>query len=257
LSGSASSGCFFLDATIILSDILKENTPRIDKFKNDVDFHSITCYISGSVRQECNTKIETTLNFIGTVIRDSVKVGLEESRRNRDIPINSPITSEDILELEKLFSALHSAARITQQVPLLSPIGIVEEWSVAFLGEKLEQGEAIDISQFSLELVKKILSLSSSIEDPYDELVTFERKYAKNVDVTVDNPIVSSLRRMDVHEPDATHIASAISHLTNTQEKTVFVTFDYSTIIRQQDEIKRFLNIVCCDPLYAIYHLSS
>jgi len=236
---------------------MRENTPRIDKFKKDVTFHSIACYISGSVRQECDMKIETTLNFIGTVIRDYVKVGLEESRRKRNIPINSPMTSEDIITLEGSFSDLHGAARTTQQVPLLSPIGIVEEWSVTFLGEKLEQGEAIDIAQFSLELVKKILSLSSSIEDPYDELVTFERKYAKNISVTVDNPIVSSLHRMDVHEPDATHIASAISHLTNTQEKTVFVTFDYSTIIRQQDEIKRLMSIVCCDPLYAIYHLSS
>jgi len=159
--------------------------------------------------------------------------------------------------LEKLFSAIHSWARATRQVPLLSPIGFVEEWSVTFLGEKLEQGEAIDIAQFSLELVKKILLLTSSIEDPYDELVTFEGKYAKNINVTVDNPIVRSLNLMEIHEPDATHIASAVSHLNSTKEKTVFVTLDYRTIIRRQDDIKRLMHIVCCDPLYAIYHLSS
>jgi len=249
------SGCFFIDSNIILSEILKQNKPRIDKFKRDVDFHGIPCYISESAKRECDTKIETTLNFLGTIIRESIKLALEESRRNRRISITSPISSDDIIALEKSFSTLHGATRAIQ-LPLFSPIQIVEEWAVAFLGEKLEQGVSIDIRQFLVELVKKLLALTSSIEDPYDELVTFERRFAKKINVVVDASIVDLLDRgMGIHEPNATHIASAISHQTNSNEKTVFVTLDFGSIIRRQDEIKRLLNIVCCDPLYAIYHL--
>lgn len=235
---------------------MRENTARIDKFKHDVNVHVIPCYISNSVEEECDKKVEDTLNFLGTIVRDTVRIQLEESRGKRGISPESPITSEDVIALEELFLAFHYAARTTKTA-LPSPIQTIEEWIITFLGEKLEQGVSIDISQFRRDLIKRLLALTSSIEDPYNELVTFERSYAKKINVTVDVPIVNSLHRIGVHEPDSTHIAGAINHSTNTQQKTVFVTLDYSSVISKQDKIKRLLNIVCCDPLYAIYHLSS
>jgi len=235
---------------------LKENTSRIEKVKKDVNTYTIPCYICDSVRLECDKKIENTLNFLGTIVRESVKFALEESRRIRRISVDSPITSEDIIALEKLFSSLYGAARATQ-LPLLSPIRIIEEWVVAFLGEKLGQGSSTSISQFLVELIKKLLALTSSIQDPYDELVTFETSFARKITVIVDQPIVDSLHGMGIHEPDATHIASAVAHQTNNNEKTVFVTLDYDSIIAKQNEIKRVVNIVCSDPLYAIYHLTQ
>lgn len=245
-----------MDTSIILSEILKENTLRIGKFKKDVNTYSVPCFICDSVKLECDKKIENTLNFLGTVVRESVKFALEESRRIRRISADSPITSEDIIALEKLFSSLHGAARATQ-LPLMSPIRIIEEWAVAFLGEKLEQEASTSIPQFLVELVKKLLALTSSIQDPYDELVTFETSFARKISITVDQPIVDSLDRVGIHEPDATHIASAVVHQANSHENTVFITIDYGSIIAKQDEIKRVVNIVCCDPLYAIYHLTQ
>lgn len=245
-----------MDTSIILSEILKENTLRIEKFKKDVNTYGIPCFICDSVKLECDKKIENTLNFLGTVVRESVKFALEECRRIRRISIDSPITSEDIIALEKLFSSLYGATRATE-LPLMSPIRIIEEWTVAFLGEKLEQKASTSIPQFLVELIKKLLALTSLIQDPYDELVTFETSFARKISVTVDQPIVDSLHRIGIHEPDATHIASAVAHQTNNNEKTVFVTLDYGSIIAKQDEIKRVVNIVCCDPLYAIYHLTQ
>lgn len=244
-----------MDTCIILSEILNENTPRIEKVKKDVHTNNIPCYICDSVKQECDKKIETTLDFIGIVVRESVKFTLEESRRIRRLSTDSPITPEDIISLEKLFSSIHGAARATQ-LPLLSPIRIIEEWAVTFLGEKLEQGVSISTPELLVELVKKLLALTSSIQDPYDELVTFERSFAKKISVTVDQPIVDSLHTIGIHELDATHIASAVAHETNSHEKTVFVTLDYGSIIAKQHEINRIVNVVCCDPLYAIYHLT-
>lgn len=245
-----------MDTCIILSEILKENTPRIEKFKNDANTNSVPCFICDSVRLECDERIEFTLNFLGNVVRESVKFALEEFRGIRGISADSPITSEDIIALEKLFSSLHGAARATQ-LPLLSPIRIIEEWAIAFLGEKLEQGVSTSIPQFLVELVKKLLALTGSIQDPYDELVTFETSFARKISVTVDQPFVDSLHGIGIHGPDATHIASAVANQTNNREKTVFVTIDYRSIIAKQNEIKRVVNIACCDPLYAIYHLTQ
>jgi len=254
---SASIGCFFLDTIVVLSEILNEDATRIDKFKKDVDFHRIPCYICSSVERECKEKIESTLDFLGNVVRESVKFVLEESMRHRHVPTTSPIASEDIIALEELFSTLHGAARAIRPVPLVNPIRIVEEWVTIFLGEKLEQGATIDISQFQRELVAKLLLLTSSIEDPYDELVTFERSFAKKISISTEATIVDSLHGIGIHDPDAIHIASAVAHQTNNHEKAVFVTLDYGSIIAKQDEIKRVVNIICCDPLYAIYHLTQ
>jgi len=247
-------GCFFLDTTTILSEILKENMPRIDKFKKDVETNGISCYISDSVESECREKIQNTTDFLGNIIRESIKTALEESRKKRKILTTVPITHEDIIALEELFSALHGTARqILRETPLLSPVRIVEEWVVTFLGEKLQQRVTID--EFLVELVKKLLALTSSLQDSYDELVTYERRFAKKINISVDTRITNSLKNIEIHEPDATHIASAFSHQTTSKEKTVFVSLDYASIIRKQTEIKKQLNIVCCDPLYAIHHL--
>lgn len=245
-----------MDTCILISEILQENTLRIEKFKNDSSNNGIPCFICNSVKLECDHKIESTLDFLGNVVRESIKLTLEEAQDNRGLPIDSPITSEDVIALERLFSALHGAARATQ-LPLLSPIRVVEEWAVAFLGEKLAQGVTVSISQFLVELIKNLLALTSSIRNSYDELVNFERSFAKRVSVTVDQPIINSLRGVGIHEPDATHIASVVAHQTSSSQKAVFVTTDYSSIIAKRDEIKRVVNIVCSDPLYALYHLSS
>lgn len=255
MPASTSVGRSFLDTCIILSEILNENKSRIEKFKKDVDDHGIPCYISDSVKLECDKKIRNTLDFLGNVIRESVNLALENSRKNRRIPLTSPMDAEDIIVLEKLFPKLFGSARATQ-LPLLSPIRIVEEWTVTFLGEKLKQGVPITIPQFLTELVKKLLALTSLIQDPYDELVTFEASFAKNISIAVDQSIVHSLREISIHEPDATHIASAVAHQTNSHEDTVFVTIDYASIIAKQADIESAVNIICCDPLYAIYHVT-
>jgi hypothetical protein len=253
LTASTSSGCFFLDSSVLLSEILRENIARLDKFKKDVNLHGIQCFFTQSVKDECDEKIERTLNFLGSVIRESVAITLEDSMRRKNTPIDSPMTAEDIVALEELFSMLHGATRATLQ--LTSPIQVVEEWSVAFLGERLQQRTATSISQFLVELVKKILSLSGSIQDPYDDLVTYEASYAKSKNIVVDAPIVDSLRGLGVHEPDATHVACAICHSVRSGEKSVFVTFDYGSILSKKEDIKGTFNQICCDPIYALYHL--
>lgn len=254
MSKITSVGCFFLDTCIILSDILKENTPRIEKLKKNCSFHNIPCYISDSVKKESYEKVQETCNFLGNVVRETIKYSLEESRKRRNIPLIAPITSEDIKVLEELFSYYHNAVRTTK-IGLPSPVVLIEEWIITFLGEKLDEGVRININQFLIELLKKLLKLTGSIEDLYDNLVTFQRDFLKVKSVTVDASTISELQNIGIHDPDCYHIASAISHRTSNKEKTVFVTLDFSSILNKRNLICKQFNIECCDPLYALHHL--
>jgi len=251
---SSSVGCFFLDTCILLSDILKENVARIEKLKKDSFLHNIRCYISDSVVKESYEKIQETCNFLGNIVRDTVKYQLEEFRKRRNIPLDSSLTSDDMKALEELFSCYQDAVR-TSKVSLPSPITLIEEWTISFLGEKLDKGTAINIDQFLLELVKKLLELTSSIENLYDNLVTFERDFVKKKSVAVDAVIINTLQSIGIHKPDDCHIASAFAHKSIAKEKTVFVTLDFGSILDKRELILKQLNLVCCDPLYALYHL--
>lgn len=250
-----SSGCFFIDASVIFSEILQENIARLEKFKKDVDSHKVQCFFTDSVKGECDEKIEKTQNFLGNIIRESVAVAFEYSRRDRKVPFGSPVTPEDIVALEELFSSIHGSVT-RAALPLTSPIQIVEEWIITLIGERLERGIELSIPQLLVELVKKLLLLTASIRDPYDELVTFERRFAKRNDIIPDASAINSLESLGIHDPDATHIACAVCYSMKSGQKSVFVTFDYSSILSKKDAIKNKLKQICCDPLYAIYHLT-
>lgn len=248
------AGCFFLDTCIILSDILKENVARIEKFKKNVISHSIPCYISYSVKQEIEKKIRDTSNFLGNIIRETIRYCLEEYRKKHNIGLEEPMSIGDIKALEDLFSSYHDAVRTTK-VALPKPVDLIEEWVVSFLDEKLEKGTAISVNDFLKELVKKLLELTSYIDDLYDNLVTFQRGYFKVKNVTVDSCIVNELQTIGLHVQDCEHIASAIAYQTETKEKIIFVTLDYNSILYRRGEIRKKFNLDCCDPLYALYHL--
>jgi len=243
-----------VDTCIILSDILKQNTPRIEKLKKDSSFHNILCYVSDSVEKESYEKVQGTCSFLGNVIRETINYSLLESRKRRNISSTAPMTSYDIKVLEDLFSFYHNAVR-TIKVGLSSPVSMIEEWTISFLGEKLDKGVTIDIDQFLVELVKNLLALTSFIEDLYDDLVTFQNGFLKKKTIALDASVTDKLKALGIHKPDCYHVSSAISHQTNSKEKTVFVTFDYISILNKRHLISKQSNIECCDPLYALHHL--
>ena len=254
MSRSTSIGCFFLDTCIVLSEILNENTSRIEKLKKDSNFHKIPCFISDSVKQESYEKVTQAANFLGETVRDTIQYSLLESRKKRNVSPEDPIISDDIKALEDLFSYYHNAVRTTKK-GLPRPVSIIEEWIITYLGEMLDKGVALKIPQFLLELIKMLLKLTSSLEDSYDELVTFQRGFLKIKSEILDANTIPALQNLGFHKPDCLHIASAISHQTSADEKTVFVTLDFTSILRKRHVIKKKLKIECCDPLYALHHL--
>lgn len=238
----------------MLSSILGQNAQRVEKLKKESSSHKIPCYICDSVQQETSKKVKETSDFLGNVVRETMKYQLEECRQKHNIPVSDPMTTDDILALEDLFYYFYDNQRKTK-VGLTAPIALIEEWTIPFLADILDKGIKMDIDGFLRELVKSLLKLTSEIEDLYDDLVTFQRGFVKKCNVTTDSRIVSEVETLGIHKPDSDHIASAIIHQTGTKEKTVFVTFDFRTILDFRDELRRRYNIESCDPLYALHHI--
>jgi hypothetical protein len=87
----------------VLSSILGQNTQRVEKLKKDSSSHKIPCYLCDSVQQEISKKVKETTDFLGNVVRDTMKFQLEEGRQKRNVPVSDPMTTDDILALEDLF----------------------------------------------------------------------------------------------------------------------------------------------------------
>ena len=247
-------GCFFLDSCVLISEILNENNPRIEKFKNDVKTHSIPCYFSDSVEKETQAKVNTTTNFLGNAIKDTILIHLEESRRKRGISVSDPMNNDDIKALEQLFNGFHSAVR-TSGVSLPNPLSLIEEWVISYIARNLDKGVSFDISDLIRDLIKSVLKLSVDIQNSLDLLIKFERGFVQKKSVPFDTRISTSIQALGIHSSDADHIASAIANHCASSEKTIFVTIDFSTLLNKRDAIRTTHGIECCDPLYAFHHL--
>jgi hypothetical protein len=254
LAAQSSIGCFFLDSCVILSDILGQSTSRIEKLKKDSAFHKIPCYVSESVEQEIHSKVEETSDFLGNIVRETIQYHLEESRNRRKISLSDPMNSDDVKDLEDLFSWYHSSIG-KSKLGLPSPVSLIEEWAISYLADRLDKKVAVTIDVFLRELLADLLKLTSNIEDSYDDLITFEKGFVRKKNVTLDPRIVPAVKALGIHEPDCDHIAAAIVNQTVTADKTVFVTLDFSSILERRDLINKQFGLECCDPLYALHHL--
>lgn len=242
------TGILFLDSCVILSEILGQRAGRMSKFKSDAASHSdaVQCLFSGSVQKECDEKIKQTTDFLGQTLKHSIKVALEQQRKDNP---NSPLTYKDIIALEDVFMVWRLSSR---GGPLILPIEAIEEWAITFLGEKINRGETIDTHRFQVELTTKILDLVRKIQRPYDELVTFQTSFIKKTNEIPHPHALHMLIQMRLQTTDAAHLAVA-ANLVSKGKPTVYVTTDQG-ILARREEIRQ-VGITCCDPIYAIYHL--
>ncbi|MEM2130633.1 MAG: hypothetical protein QXZ70_08565 [Candidatus Bathyarchaeia archaeon] len=232
---------------------MNENNPRIRKLKNDAQSHNIPCYFSTSVEKEIQEKVIATTNFLGTALKDTILIHLEDSRNKRGIPVEAPVNNEDIKALEELFNGFHSAIRTCGSLP--HPLSFIEEWVISYLADNLDKGTSIGIADFVKELVKSVLKLTVAIQNSLDFLITFEKGFVKKKSVPFDSRISASIEKLGIHAPDSDHIASALANQCIASQKTVFVTLDFSSILSKRKVILLNHKIECCDPLYAMHHL--
>lgn len=247
---------FFLDSCILIPEVLVQNNERINKLKKDAACHNIPCYFSNSVKLETETKVTDTINFIGTTIRTNLVSQLENSRKQRRISFSAPLTNEDIKVLEDAFYSIHGAAR--SQGSLTNPVGLVEEWAISYLADKLNNGVVITIMELGTELIKGLLKFTVALQDSCEYLLTFEKGFVKKKSLPADRRfgiIKANLETEGIHVPDSDNLSCAILNQQLNSERTIFVTFDYRTILNNRAILKSNHDLECSDPLYAVYHI--
>ena len=256
LGAKKQSTCFFLDSSILIPEILVQKDERTSKLKKDAIFHNVPCYFSNSVKLETERKVTDTINFIGDTIRNNLITKLGDSRKLRRIPFFAPLTNDDIKDLENFFYDIQGAARAEHT--LTDPVSLVEEWIICFLAEKIDKGVTITIMELGTELIKTILKLTVAIRDSSDYLLLYEKGFAKKKNLPPDarfGLVKTNLETEGIHPPDSEHLAFAVLNQILNAEKTIFVTFDYKTILNNRTIVSNNHGLECSDPLYAAHHL--
>jgi hypothetical protein len=248
------TGCFFLDTCILISEILNEKNEKIEKFKKDALSNKIPCYFSDSVENETQKKVTDTINYIGSSLKDIILTHLTASRRRRRKSISDPIDNDDIKALEDLFNTCHSTARASG-LTLPNPLVHIETWVISYLSDVLAKGMPMSINYFIKELVKSVLTFTIAIQNAIDYLITYQQGFVKKQTVASNVALSVAINNAGIHNPDNDHIASAITYQSASSTKTIFVTLDFTTILRRRKSIHRNFGIECSDPLYAFHHL--
>lgn len=57
-----------------------------------------------------------------------------------------------------------------------------------------------------------------------------------------------------MHQADADNVLSAWAYGKNSGQDTIFVSFDFHTIVSHAEEIFKLIGLHCVDPLYAVHY---
>lgn len=257
MSDSEYQNCFYLDSCVVLSDILGQNKPRIEKLKSDVKSYEIDCYVSPSVVTECSNKIDKTINFLDFVLKKVIIAYLEGIQtKPRDLTITE-VSNEDLHRIREAFLLVNQSYRKFDLVK--DPFQAVEEWLVEKLDSEVESSSKTILSDFIASLTSTILEEITKLQSDFETLVDLEASYISLSSEMPIRLITDLLISRGIHTADAVHISTAFSHQIKHSSKAVFLTFDYSSILLKWNDVQnsdaRLKDIDCCDPIYGISFL--
>jgi hypothetical protein len=257
------AGCFFLDSSVILSEILGDNHARMAKFKEDVKNHSLSCFFSDSVVRECEDKINKTINFLEFVLKDIIIKYLEGIMMEpRDLS-TSEISNEDLRTLQYAFLTVNHA---TRDFDLLEdPFQAIEEWVIEKLEKEVEKPKKGFVSDFILLITAKILEAITKLNSDLENYLEFENGFFNKQSEQPDEAIVKLLTtnqgKYTIQKQDALNISVVSTYQNRTKMKAVFLTFDYFSILLKwetlQDRNPELMKIDCCDPIYGLSFLRN
>jgi hypothetical protein len=241
----------------VFSELLGQNKPRIEKLKRDAARYNIKCYVSPSVEAECDYKIKKTINFLDFVLKKVIIAYLEGIQtKPRDLT-TSEVSNEDLHTIREAFMLVNANSRKFDLIK--DPFQAVEEFLVEKLDDQLEEPEKGVLSDFATLLTANILEEITKLTSDFETLIDLEARFVSKSNESPDQSIVTLLINNGIHTADAVHISIIASHQRNHNVKAVFLTFDYSTILRKwadaQSADSRLRTIDCCDPIYGISFL--
>ncbi len=246
------SGCFYVDSCVILSEILGQNQQKMKKLRKDILTNGIDCFISKSVADEVTEKIQSTSNFLGNILKETIIVYLEDSITNpRDLTSINP-TNNDLHILKEAFLTVNINIKYLNLIT--DPFRMVEEWLVEKFDDEISKNTKQTIGNIIINLTKIILQEVVKINMNYERIVQLEANYIHNSNQTPDNNTNRELQTLGIHRPDSDHISVIKSHFINTKENAIFLTLDFG-IIKKWNLIKNVFDIIVCDPIYGLSHL--
>jgi hypothetical protein len=256
MSAAVPGRCFFLDSCVALAEILGENKEVMEKFKTDVNRRGIQCYLSDSAAAECERKLNFSQTFFERVFQNFAEVHFSECRKQLGMKPYDPLCKEDYLIFASLFTELRKAMS-----PILSePLRTLEIKMVLALEELLRKGGKIEFSSFLREVIAQAMLLAANLKIQKVKYITNEQGFFKKKNIVPDNAtserLLTSLHHSKYypfHKDDADNISSAWAYRQSTKEDTVFVTFDFRSILFYAEEIFKVINLRCADPLYAVH----
>jgi len=238
----------FIDTNIIIDAILNLSDYRIMKFFRDIENNKINCYITKTVKEESEVKIEETLNYFGNVLKEYSEKSLLYIFEQEGLNEDSTITTRSILLLEKFFNTIYAQRNV-----LKGPVRILEDMLIKFIEAKLQSNIDITIKLIIERLISELLKFSVSLRNKYDDF--FIRPYVIVPDEDPDQRIIDDIRDKIRRFPkdDAKHLSIIYQYFLKINKNMIFVTRD-NGILKYRDELLEHFNIICSDPLYAIYH---
>lgn len=230
----------------------------MDKLKVYLKRRNIPCYISTSAADECTKKLNFTENFFDHVFRTFAEGYFNSCRQQQGKNPSDPITKADFMIFADLFNEL----RMTMGSVLQKPLRELEKQMVLGVEQMLRQKTKTDFGSFIRLFEGQALVLAAHLRIQKVRFLKNQQGFFKTRNVLPDKSItarlltnVHSSGRFPFHMEDADNISSAWVHMQSNNEKTIFASFDFRTVISHAKEIFKLINLHCCDPLYVIHYL--
>ena len=251
-------GCLFLDSCVVFAEILGEYGKVMDKLKLDAKRRNVPCYVSESAKAECERKLKNTQGFFGTVFRTFAEVHFNLCRQQIGKSPSDPISRDDF----KIFASLFNELRISGTAVLQKPLRELEIEMVVSAEDLIRKGSTIDFASFMQIFISQALVLAANLKIRSIKYITNEQGFFKKNSALPDNSISAKLlanvhgdQSHPFHKDDADNISSAWSHMNSSGQNTVFISFDFRTVISHAEEIFNLIKLHCADPLYAVHFL--
>jgi len=225
-----------------------QNSKRIKKFKNDCSSKAVPCFVSKSVVEESEDKINSTTSFIG----NEIPTKFNDYLMNKGLNSAIAISKININELEDFFF-IHTGSRPAKKY-VYDIVKDIELFIIITLEQSRVNEPNLSLAKFMVRIIGELLKYSRDVAIKYNELIKIKEAFAKKDDCAIDDPTYQRLLIDKLQDLDARHIATAFAHQQKTGDTCIFVTQDRNSLLEKKQVIYRESKIICCDPLYAIHN---
>lgn len=253
-------GCFFYDACVLLAQVLSEKrfADNLRLLETDASRNGIPCFISDHTRKECSKVLTDLEDFHGNLIREASSHLL--SRRIQEPPETD--IKELILKISEFFHRKFAEVKKkaeredigrTETERLLDKLRAIRDWMHNYARERLDKGETkVKLETYFQDLLSDLMKSSERNRNKLSELIIQECQQTSSACETTVKKKLKDAKLL--RDKDATLVAIAYNHQSDTDKWTIVVSLDFNMTNRHR-KIWEACHIQCSEPIDAIFHL--